>query len=90
MIETTGLGKTRLSYARDRIDGVPITCILLDEAIEATQRSLDLKVRSVDTSVGNEDNQQRFGARNPIVGRRERVTTTTKTWVVEKPTTPRG
>ncbi len=53
MMETTGLGKTRLSYARDRIDGVPITCLLLDEAVEATQRSLDLKVRSIDTSVGN-------------------------------------
>ncbi|MFB0523292.1 MAG: hypothetical protein ACETV1_05990 [Candidatus Bathyarchaeia archaeon] len=86
-METTRLGKTRLSYARDQIGGVPIICLPLDEAVKATQRSLDLKVKSIDTSVGDEDNEQRFG--NPIVGRREHVTTTTKTWVVEKPTAPR-
>jgi len=83
-MKTIGLGRMDLKVARVGIGGIPFTRLPMDEAVKAIQRALDLEVNSIDTSVGCEDNEKRFG--KPISARREHIIVTTKTWAAEKAT----
>jgi len=56
----------------------------MDEAVKAMQRALDLEINFIDTSVGHEDCEERIG--KAIVGRREHIIISTKTWAADKAT----
>jgi aryl-alcohol dehydrogenase-like predicted oxidoreductase len=87
-MKTIRLGRTGLKVTRAGIAGIPFTRPPIDEAVRTIQRALNLEVNSIDTSVGCEDNEERFS--KPIVGRREHVIVTTKTWAAEKATALRS
>lgn len=81
-MKTIRLGKTGLKVSRVGIGGIPITRPSMDEAVKVIQRALDLEVNFIDTSVAYEDSEERIG--KAIVGRREHVIISTKTWAADK------
>ena len=83
-MKTIRLGKTGLKVSRVGIGGIPITRPSMDEAVKVIQRALDLEVNFIDTSVAYEDSEECIA--KGIVGRREHVIISTKTWVADEAT----
>ncbi len=86
-MKTIRLGKTGLKISKVGIRSIPNTRLPMGEAGKVIQRTLDLEVNSTATSGDYEDSEERIG--KAIVGHREHVIISTKTWAADKATAPR-
>lgn len=75
-VKTMRLGKTGLEVSRVGLGGIPLTRPTEAEAIRMIQRSLDLGVNFIDTSIGYHTSEERIG--KAIAGRRDQVIVATK------------